>query len=66
MIGWILTAISIFIVLVYLLGMYCIHKANHDKYEEWDALTVTISDYTVRYKIPFDLWDNFTKHYYAA
>lgn len=45
--------------LVYLAGIFWIRWKTKKRYEEWDINTTTISDYTVRYEIPYQVYHSF-------
>jgi len=59
-IGIYLSIQSMLTCLVFIFGVVWIKYSTSKRYEEWDNQTTTISDYTVMYRIPEQLYHNFT------
>ena len=52
------------VTLVYLIFLWLIERSNKKAYTEWDNLTTTISDYTMRYKIPKRVFEKYRDEIY--
>lgn len=51
---------AILTAVIYLAGIYYIKRRTSAKYEKWDQNTTTISDYTVLYEIPEQVYRDFS------
>ena len=49
---------------LFLLAMAMMIKRSSEQYTEWDLNTTTISDYTVRYQIPENLYNYYSNSVY--
>ena len=47
--------------LAYLTFIIILDRENRENYRLWDMMTSTISNYTVKYKIPNKVFDTFVK-----
>lgn len=58
-IGMWLSIQAILTAVIYLLGIYWIKYSTSKRYQEWDVNTTTISDYTLMFKIPQEIYRDF-------
>jgi hypothetical protein len=59
--GFVLSLVVIAQAIIFTATIQYLKQRTSDKYEEWDQLTKTTSDYTVEYKIPSEIFENFCK-----
>ena len=60
----ILTIEVILINIIFLAFCYLINQRLKRKYIEWDHKTTTISDYTVKFEIPEELYEKYIDYIY--
>jgi len=54
-----LTGQMLLVTLVYLIFIGLVKVSNSRRYNDWDAETTTIADYTLRYEIPRVVYDKY-------